>query len=103
MTLRKPDDVSVVRWLLGDIKPAHLLMAAATCLGSYYGVQTQMAVMQQKQLEQGRQIEALNAGLALKLDKEVYETQQQATNIQLKGISDTVDRIEQFLMDHPRK
>lgn len=103
MTLRKPEDISVVSWILGDIKPGHLLIAIMTCMGAYFGVQNQVSELRAGQANQAKQIEQLNARMALKLDKEVYEPQQQEMQIQLKGISDTVERIEQDLIERPER
>lgn len=102
MTLQRPDDMPVVKWLLGDIRPKHLVMAAALFAGAYYSTNGRVSSLGQTQAEQGRQIEQINAAMTQKVDKELYTVQQQELHIQLNRIGDTVDRIEQNLTDHPR-
>lgn len=102
MTLRKPDDTPVVQWLLGDIKPQHLIMAVSLFAGAYYATNARVSSVAQRQDEQAKQIDQISTAMSLKVDKEVYAVQQQEIHIQLNRIGDTVDRIDQNLTDHPR-
>lgn len=103
MTLRSPDENSPLRLFLSEITPRNLFMLVAAIVGTYCTMQVKMSTYAELQAEQQRQIEILQREQAQKLDKEVYQTDQQRLYTQLNDISQTVHGINQYLLDHPRQ
>jgi len=101
MTVRKPDDAvsSVVRGFFSDVfNLRNLVLAVATCLGAYYGVQAKVAVMQTQQDDLARRVDDLRNEMGNKVDKEQFQSMQ----TELSAMDAKLGQIEQFLMEHPR-
>lgn len=102
MTLGKPDENSPLRSIFSGITMRDLIVAVLAIAGAYCTMQVRTSTLAEQQAEQSRQIDILQHEQAQKLDKEVYQTDQQRLYTQLNDIAGTVHQINQYLLDHPR-
>lgn len=103
MTLLKPDEDSPalpIRWIQSAFRPRDMVIAALAVFAAWGTMQLRMQTADDRQADDRRDIVQLQHDMKEKLDKEVYQSEQQHLQMQLNDISETVHDINKFLLEN---
>ncbi len=114
MTLRRPEDRSIVQWCFEGLNLKTVVLLIISLCGCYYTMGTRVTVIESDKKadktetdrrfdDVGRQLDLQRDAIKSKLDKDTYEADQRRLAEELTAIRDTTGRIEEILMERQRK
>lgn len=109
MTIRKPDDMPVYRWLMDGVNFKTIIITLGIVIGAHYTQGDRITVVEQRQPEFVRRlddtqkmIEEQRDDIKAKVDRDTYDADQRKLQDELTAIQDSQGRIETILMDQKK-